>query len=241
MHSTIRSLLLTLLAALSLPAAAQIALLPGTPRVHDTIEIQLDGRLVGQEWSAQTGPEVTMAGNKITVTLPLTGNNGLPANLDWMLGAFPAGSYQVEVVKRSTAGAVTSIAQASFTVLARAGNAPRTNYSDLWFNPAESGWGLNIQQHPSDKIFATWFVYGLDQSPMWYVIPDGTWTSDHEYTGTIYRTVGPFFENPTFDPALVNVIQVGTGKLTFTKYNAAIFNYTIDRVSGQKALVRQGF
>jgi hypothetical protein len=237
----IRSLLALFAFALSLPAAAQIVLAPAAPRVHDTVVIQLDGRVIGEEWTAQTGPEVTMAGNTVTVTLPLTGANGLPANLEWELGAFPAGNYQVQVVKRSTGGAVTTLAQAGFAVAPRNGNVPRTNYSDLWFNPQESGWGLNIQQHPSDKIFATWFVYGLDNRPMWYVIPDGQWTSDHEYTGTIYRTRGPFFEDTVFDPGLVSVIPAGTGKLTFNKYNAAVFTYTIDGVNGQKAVVRQGF
>src|SRR4051812_38090496 len=180
-----------LLAAAALPAAAQIALQPASPRVHDTVEVIVDGSVIGQEGAASPGPEVTMAGNKITVTLPLTGGNGIPANLDWALGAFPAGSYQVEVLRRSTAGALSSVAQASFTVAARSGNTPRTNYSDLYYNPAESGWGINIQQHPSDKIFATWFVYGLDNKPIWYVIPDGAWTSDHDYSGKVYRTRGP--------------------------------------------------
>ncbi len=237
----IRSLLALFALALSLPAAAQIVLAPPAPRVHDTVVIQVDGRVIAAEWTAQTGPEVTMAGNTITVTLPLTGGSGLPANLEWELGAFPAGNYQVQVVKRSTGGAVTALAQAAFTVAARNGNVPRTNYSDLWFNPNESGWGLNIQQHPSDIIFATWFVYGLDRKPIWYVIPDGQWSSDHEYTGTVYRTIGPFFADTPFDPRLVQVIPAGTGTLTFNRYDAAIFSYTIDGVSGQKAMLRQGF
>ena len=229
------------LLALSLPAAAQIVLAPPAPRVHDTVVIELDGRIIGQEWTMQSGPELTMAGNTITVTLPLTGGNGLPANLEWELGAFPAGNYQVQVVKRGTGGAVTAVAQASFAVAPRNGNVPRTNYSDLWFNPTESGWGLNIQQHPSDKIFATWFVYGLDRRPLWYVIPDGEWTSDHEYTGTVYRTLGPFFADTPFDPNQVQRIPAGTATLTFNQYAAAGFSYTIDGVAGQKAMVRQGF
>lgn len=232
-------LALALLALIPCIASAQITLQPAAPRTHDMIEILLDGSAIGQEWSAR--PEVTMSGSKVTVTLPLTGGNGIPANLDWALGAFPAGSYQVEVVKRSNAGALTSIAASSFTVAARSGNAPRTNYSDLYFNPAESGWGLNVQQHPSDKIFATWFVYGLDNRPTWYVIPDGTWTSDQQYTGKVYRTRGPDFQAPVWTPGLVQVIEVGTATLQFTKYNAVLLSYTIDGVSGQKAAVRQGF
>jgi hypothetical protein len=236
-----RRIILALLAIAALPAAAQIAFQPASPRVHDMVEVLVDGAAIGQDWATSPGPEVAMAGNKITVTLPLTGGNGIPANLDWALGAFPAGSYQVEVVRRSTAGTVSSVAQASFTVAARTGNAPRTNYSDLYYNPSESGWGINIQQHPSDKIFATWFVYGLDNRPIWYVIPDGAWTSDRDYTGKVYRTRGPFFQDPVWTPGLVSVIEVGTAKLSFTKYNAVVVSYTIDGVGGQKAAMRQGF
>ena len=32
--------------------------------------------------------------------------------------------------------------------------APSCDYTDLWWNPAESGWGLNIVQHPTRNIFA---------------------------------------------------------------------------------------
>ncbi len=235
-----RFILVSLFAALAFPAAAQITLQPSSPRVHDMIEILVDGSVIAQEWATSPGPEVTMAANKITVTLPLTGGTGIPANLDWALGALPAGNYQVEVVRRTTAGATTSVASSSFIVAPRTGNVPHTDYSDLYYNPAESGWGINIQQHPSDKIFATWFVYGLDGKPTWYVLPDGAWSSDHEYSGTLYRTVGSYFGG-TWDPNALHVIPVGTMKLTFTKYNTVAITYTIDNVPGAKSAVRQGF
>lgn len=234
-------LLIAFLAALSMPAAAQLALQPASPRVHDMVEVLVNGSVIAQEWSMSPGPEVSMAGSKITVTISLTGGNGIPANLDWALGAFPAGSYQVEVVKRSTSGALTSLGQTAFTVAPRTGNTPRTNYSDLYYNANESGWGINIQQHPSDKIFATWFVYGLDNKPIWYVIPDGAWTSDHDYTGKVYRTRGPFYQDPIWSPGLVSVIPVGTATLSFSRYNTLLVTYTIDGVSGQKGAARQGF
>jgi hypothetical protein len=233
--------LLATLAAIAMPAAAQLTLQPASPRVHDMVEILVDGAVIGQEWVTSPGPEVTMSGNKITLTISLTNGSGIPANLDWALGAFPAGSYQVEVVKRATTGALASVGQAAFTVAARTGNTPRTNYSDLYYNENESGWGINIQQHPSDKIFATWFVYGLDNKPTWYVIPDGTWTSDHDYTGKVYRTRGPSYQDPVWIASLVAVIEVGSATLSFSKYNAVVINYTIDGVSGQKVAARQGF
>jgi hypothetical protein len=234
-------ILLTAFLAAAFPAAAQITLQPAAPRVHDMIGIAVNGAAIGEEWSAATGPDVTMSGNRITVALPLTGGTGIPANLDWALGALPAGVYQVEVVKRAASGAVTSLAQASFNVAARGGNAPRTNYSDLWYNPDEAGWGINVQQHPSDKIFATWFLYGLDNRPAWYVIPDGVWTSPREYTGTLYRTRGPFLQDAVWNPSLFSVIAVGSATLQFNRYDSLLLSYNIEGVSGQKAVVRQGF
>src|SRR4029453_7146264 len=38
--------------------------------------------------------------------------------------------------------------------------APRngdTNYQDIWWNPQESGWGMNLT-HQGNTIFATWFT-----------------------------------------------------------------------------------
>jgi hypothetical protein len=84
-------------------------------------------------------------------------------------------------------------------------------------------------------------VYGLDNRPIWYVIPDGQWTSDHEYTGAVYRTRGPFFEDATWNASLVQVIPAGSARLQFTKYDTLVLAYTIDGVSGQKSAIRQGF
>jgi hypothetical protein len=147
----------------------------------------------------------------------------------------------VEVVKRAPGGSTTPIAQSSFTVAQQAGNVPRTNYSDLWWNPEQSGWGINLQQHPTNKIFATWFVYGLDNRPTWFVIPDGEWTSERTYTGAVYRTRGPFYQD-TWNPALVSVLPpVGTATLTFTSYDSAVLVRTIDGITTQIGIVRQSF
>jgi hypothetical protein len=45
------------------------------------------------------------------------------------------------------------------------------DYSDLWWNSQESGWGMNIVQQGS-IVFVTLFVYGPDGKPTWYVAPD---------------------------------------------------------------------
>ncbi|HEY2629061.1 MAG TPA: hypothetical protein VGI57_08030, partial [Usitatibacter sp.] len=46
------------------------------------------------------------------------------------------------------------------------GATPGTNYQGLWWNPNESGWGVNLT-HQADTLFATWFTYDLDGKGMW--------------------------------------------------------------------------
>jgi hypothetical protein len=69
-------------------------------------------------------------------------------------------------------------------------------YTDLWWNPQESGWGANIVQQ-GETAFVTLFVYGPDGEPTWYVAPAArTFAFDASgrpaLRGTLYRTKGPW-------------------------------------------------
>ena len=59
-------------------------------------------------------------------------------------------------------------------------------------------------------------------------------------TGPLYRTTGPPF-GPTFNPAMVQVITVGTVSLAFTDAGNGTLTYTVNGVSGSKAITRQLF
>jgi hypothetical protein len=136
------------------------------------------------------------------------------------IGQLPAGNYEMEV--RSVADGVTSsLGTRSLTVQPRRPFDPLANYTDLWWNPAQSGWGLNIVQHPSNMIFATWFAYDNDGSPAWYVVPTGEWLggeqalifANHVFSGPIYRASGP--TGGTIDPSRVTAIPVGRAQFQF--------------------------
>ena len=74
------------------------------------------------------------------------------------------------------------------------------NYSDMWWNPNESGWGVTIADHET-QLFAVYYSYDTDGSPLWFTVPGGTFTPDRRYfSGDLYRTTGPSFAGP-FDPA----------------------------------------
>jgi lysyl endopeptidase len=118
--------------------------------------------------------------------------------------------------------------------------APAFDYSDMWWNPNESGWGLNLTQHPTRVIFGVWYTYEPDDTPVWYILPSGSWTSTNTYTGPLYVTSGPPFSGP-FDTSRVTTRQVGTATLTFSGQNNGTFAYTVDGVSGSKSITRLGY
>ena len=117
---------------------------------------------------------------------------------------------------------------------------PAYDFTDLWWNPSESGWGLNLVQHPSKVIFAVWYTYEADGTRIWYIVPNGSWTNSMTYTGPLYVTSGPSY-NKSFDPNQVQVRQVGTATLNFSSQNTGTFSYSIDGVSGIKSMQRQAY
>jgi cytochrome c553 len=117
---------------------------------------------------------------------------------------------------------------------------PAFDFSDLWYNADQSGWGLNIVQHASNKIFAVMYTYEAPGGrPLWLVIPDGVWTSPLRYTGAIYRVTGPV--GVPFDPNGVLVRQVGTATLSFIDRNNGTIDFTIDGDSVSKPITRQPY
>jgi hypothetical protein len=90
-----------------------------------------------------------------------------------------------------------------------------TDRTDLWFNPDESGWGLSLANH-GNNIFGVWYSYDTDGEPLWFVLPGGAFTGVNAFSGSLYRTTGPYFGNATFDPTSVVATNVGTAQINFT-------------------------
>src|SRR5215468_1975894 len=65
------------------------------------------------------------------------------------------------------------------------------DFTDLWFDRDESGWGVNIVQ--SDTfLFVTFFIYGKGNSPTWYTA-QLTANGQGAYTGGLYLTQGTYY------------------------------------------------
>lgn len=118
------------------------------------------------------------------------------------------------------------------------GRAGLTNYQDLWWNPAESGWGLNVT-HQDNTLFATLFTYDTSGRDLWLVMSSGTRQSDGSYAGDLFRTSGPAFSATPFSG--VTATNVGTMRLRFTSGDAGTLTYTYNGVTVNKAIQRQVF
>ena len=114
-----------------------------------------------------------------------------------------------------------------------------TDYSDLWWNPSESGWGAGIQRQ-DDVIFLTLFVYAADGTGTWFVAPDvtlqGPEGASSSWSGALYRATGPGFAT-AFD-GNVQPTVVGTANLDFAGPTSGTLRYVVNGVQVTKQITR---
>ena len=129
-----------------------------------------------------------------------------------------------------------AIAAAFFMALALVRPAAAVDFTDLWWNSGESGWGVNFIQ-ADDFIFATFFIYGTALEPTWYSgqLTEG---SNGVWSGPLYLTAGSYFGAP-WNPGQRATSQVGT--VTFTPATAVggTLTYNVGGIVVTKAITRQ--
>ena len=117
------------------------------------------------------------------------------------------------------------------------------NYSDLWWNPSESGWGVNIAQQ-ADTLFATFFIYGDGGQAVWYSVTLTLQavgpTGQPVYAGPLYLTSGTPIGQP-YNPALQKYREVGTATVEFAGAANALLTYSVDGIAVAKQITRQTF
>jgi len=233
-------------AGLAAPMAAsgQVAVSPAAPRMLDPVRLQVTSS--GTFVYDLDKTKMSMSGNTIDVILQFGGalSPPPPARTDeLLLGELPMGTYTVNV-RRNDGTALTTIGSVTFTVEPRSvGDAsPANNYSDLWWNAEQSGWGLNIVQHASGNLFVTWFAYGSDGRPTWYVVPGGRWVLDRVFQGPVYRTRGPVVAD-SFDPSAVQRTLAGTATLQFssTSPDAGAMTMQLEGLTFGSPITRQPY
>lgn len=220
-------------------AQYQATVIPANPRYMEPVYVRIAPPVGANEQIY--GAQASMNGATIDVSyqfLPEIGNTPY----DVMLGRLPAGSYSVNLRRFDTV-----VATAQFTVAAPEiatsfpGGIPAVNFTDIWWNPSEPGWGLSVHQGPTNEVFATWFAYDASGNPVWYTLQPGDWTATNAfstYTGPVYKTSGPFFGS-TFDASRVSATVVGSATLSFKDSSHGRFSYTIEGITGAKDIERE--
>lgn len=150
-----------------------------------------------------------------------------------MLGYTVDDTYVSKIIERQVFG--TRAATCVPTTASRAG---ATNYQDLWWNPAESGWGLNITQQ-GQVLFATLFTYGANNQGTWLFMSRGERQADNSYLGDLFRATGPAFDSSPWRS--ITSTRVGTMRLRFANGDSATLEYSVDGTSVTKAISRQVF
>ena len=115
--------------------------------------------------------------------------------------------------------------------------------SGIWYDPAQPGWGMSINQQ-GGTMFVALFVYDASHKPTWLVASNVVDTGIQldpigveVFAGTLYRTSGPFFATST-DAAALGVTSVGTLSLARIFGNLTLA-YTVDGVTVNKTVQPQ--
>lgn len=90
---------------------------------------------------------------------------------------------------------------------------PVPRFDDLWWGGlAENGWGFALAQQYR-TFFGVLFTYDANGDPIWFVAPAGALT-DNAVESKVYRTRGSPWLGTTYDPARLQVTEVGSLKLS---------------------------
>lgn len=173
---------------------------------------------------------------------------GPPEVVDIQLGAFPPGDYQVEVRLGAHQEPIQRIA---FTVhsiprlaIVPTPPFPLADYSGIWWNPAESGWGLSLHQSATETLVGALYLFGDDQESRWFTLQNGRWESSTRWRGQVFRSRGAGW-SASWDPAAVRHDPVGSVTLDFGmvpgREDRAELNYSIDGRSVVKTISRLRF
>ena len=125
----------------------------------------------------------------------------------------------------------------------RMGDAPRTcrwavdghkvprgsaNFTALWSNPADPGWGLAVS-HQGGRAFAMLFTYDEQNRATWTVMSSGKLDDEGAFAGDVYRAAGEKVES------------VGRMALSFSSADRGVLRYRLDDLDFRGPIIRQSF
>lgn len=163
--------------------------------------------------------------------------------LTYSVSGAGTGGTGTNVVKNISRQAFSTLPDCTFT--GRDRTFSTGNFQDLWWNPNESGWGINLT-HQGTTIFGTLFTFeagaGNFNKGMWLTASMAR-TAANDYSGDLVRVSGSAFDAQPFMPLVpsVNATRVGNMRVQFTNGNAGTLTYDVNGVTVSKSIQRQVF
>ena len=113
----------------------------------------------------------------------------------------------------------------------------RSSYQDWWWDPDQSGMGLNVAQQ-KDHLVVSWYFFD-DSGQGTYLMLSGE-LRDGVLEGDLARASGPV-PGPGYRAEDVERTLAGTAKLVFSSLSEAVLTYDFEGKSGSLRLQRFGF
>ena len=145
-----------------------------------------------------------------------------------------AGTYFVMVAPWEAGG----VGAYRLVMTATTSGPANTNFTDLWWNPAESGWGINLNHLGPAVIFATLYTYDVDGTGMW-LFANGDKQADGSFAGNLYRATGPVFNASPW--SAITQTAVGTLRLAFATPDTGTLTYSVNGLNVTKSISRYPF
>lgn len=111
------------------------------------------------------------------------------------------------------------------------------NRSDIWWNPRQSGWGVQFTEQDATLVLS-WYTYAADGAPMW-VLGTLARAADGSYAGPLSRPAsGTAFSSIAGPATTFPVPTVGEARVEFLDGERAVFRYTLDGISQSREIER---
>lgn len=173
---------------------------------------------------------------------------GTPPNVPWngtgrIVGSVGSGTLNFSDANNATLSytinGVAGTKNISRNVFATGSTPPAVDYTDLWWNTGESGWGVALTQEYA-TIFAAWYTYDALGNPVWYVASNCPVVGSG-CTGDLYRVSGGSPLTAAWKGTGLVITPVGNVAMAFSDARNGRMNYTIDGVAGSRAITRLEF
>lgn len=114
-----------------------------------------------------------------------------------------------------------------------------SNFSDGWWVPAESGWGINILQQ-GNSLVLLFYIFDDDKNPVWFRGVTSK-TADGDFRGTVFLDTGTSYRDVNFGPIPSPSESVGQVRFQPTSLYDGVLTYTIGTTTASKTMTRIAF